>query len=102
MLGMFEIKGNSLKWLKICLLVIKNTLNIFLHDINYCLNIVLPLFTHTNLNIFFYCGMCLYRLVMMSIDLSKKLTPHVQMVTGSVDIKVAQLLHYHMLLLYCM
>ena len=34
---------------KICLLFIKNVLNINLHHINYCFNIALPLFTHTNL-----------------------------------------------------
>ena len=45
---------------------------------------------------------CIYRLVMMSIDLSKKFTPHVQTVTGSVDVIVTKLLHYHMPLLYCM
>ena len=44
----------------------------------------------------------IYRLVMMSIDLSKKFTPHMQMVTGSVDVIVTQLLRYHMPLLYCM
>ena len=43
---------------------------------------------------------CIYRLVMVSIDLSKKFTPHVQTVTGSVDAIVTQLLHYHMPLLY--
>ena len=34
---------------KICLLLIKNTLKINLHDINYCSNLTLPLFAHTNL-----------------------------------------------------
>ena len=34
---------------KICLLFIKNMLNIKLHYINYCFNIALLLFTHTNL-----------------------------------------------------
>ena len=43
---------------------------------------------------------CIYCLVMISINLSKKLTPHVQSVTGSADVIVTQLLHYHMLLLY--
>ena len=38
----------------------------------------------------------------MSINLSKKFTPHVHVVTGSVDVIVTQLLRYHMLLLYCM
>ena len=43
----------------------------------------------------------IYRLVMMSIDLSKKFTSHVQMVIGSADVIVPHLLRYHMLLLYC-
>ena len=34
---------------KICLLFIKNMLNINLQHTNYCFNIVLPLFTYTNL-----------------------------------------------------
>ena len=46
-------------------------------------------------------AVCIYRSVMMSIDLSKTFTPHMQMVTGSVDLIVTQLLRYHMLLLYC-
>ena len=53
-----------------------------------------------------YCvrliAVCIYRLVMMSIDLSKKFTPHMQTVTGSTDVIVTQLLRYHMPLLYCM
>ena len=47
-------------------------------------------------------AVCIYRLVMMRIDLSKKFTLHVQMVTGSTDVIVTQLLCYHMRLLYCM
>ena len=39
---------------------------------------------------------------MISIDLFKKFDPHVQMVTGSADVIVTQLLRYHMPLLYCM
>ena len=34
---------------KICLVFIKDTLNIYLHDINYCFITALPLFTLTNL-----------------------------------------------------
>ena len=34
---------------QICLVFIKNMLNINLHHIKYCFNIVLPLFTHVNL-----------------------------------------------------
>ena len=34
---------------KICLLFIKNLVNINLHYVNDCFNIALPLFTHTNL-----------------------------------------------------
>ena len=37
---------------------------------------------------------------MMSIDLSKKFTPHVQIVTGGMDVIVTELLRYHMPLLY--
>ena len=44
----------------------------------------------------------MYIPVMMSSDLSKKFNPHVQTVTRSADFIVTQLLHYHMLLLYCM
>ena len=47
-------------------------------------------------------AVCIYHLVIMSIDLSKKFTSHVQTVTGSMDVIVTQLLRYHMLLLYCM
>ena len=39
---------------------------------------------------------------MTSINLSKKFTPHMQTVTGNVDVIVTQLLRYHMPLLYCM
>ena len=49
-----------------------------------------------------FVAVFIYRLVMISIDLSKKFTSHVQMVTGSVDLIVTQLLCYHMPLLYCM
>ena len=49
-----------------------------------------------------FIAVCIYCFVMMSIDLSKKFTSHVQMVTGSADVTVTQLLRYHMLLLYCM
>ena len=49
-----------------------------------------------------FIAVCIYRLVMMSIDLSKKFTLHMQKVTGSVDVIVTQLLCYHMPLLYCM
>ena len=44
----------------------------------------------------------IYRLVMISIHLSKKFTLHMQMVTGSTDVIVTQLLCYLMPLLYCM
>ena len=37
-----------------------------------------------------FIAVCMYRLAMMSIDLSKKFTPHAQMVTGSVDVIVTQ------------
>ena len=47
-------------------------------------------------------AVCLYRLVMMSINLSKKFTLHLQMVTVSAGIIVTQLLHNHMPMLYCM
>ena len=47
-------------------------------------------------------AVCTYRLVMMSIDLSKKFTLHLQTVTGEADLKVTQLLRCHMPLLYCM
>ena len=49
-----------------------------------------------------FIAVCTYRLVMMSINLSKKFTLHVQTVTGSADVIVTQLLCYHMLLLYFM
>ena len=49
---------------------------------------------------YFITAVCIYRLVMMNINLSKKFTPHMQMVTGSVDVTVTQLLCYHMPLLY--
>ena len=52
--------------------------------------------------IYIIIAVCIYRLVMMSIDLSKTFTLHVQMVTGSTDVIVTQLLRYHMPLLYCM
>ena len=45
-------------------------------------------------------AVCIYRLVMMSIDLSKTFASHVQTITGSADVIVPQLLRYHMSLLY--
>ena len=47
---MLKIKVfNSFKMVKICLLFIKNMLEINLHHINYCFNLALLLFIHTNL-----------------------------------------------------
>ena len=48
-----------------------------------------------------YCGMY----IPLSADKHRfvqKVHPHMQMVTGSTDVIVTQLLHYHMPLLYCM
>ena len=57
---------NSLKWSKFALCLSK-ILNINLHDINYCFNIVLPLFIHTNLvNININIGIFLFLNVALS------------------------------------